>query len=173
MIIRSQSSSACDRFLCLLTVAAVLMFVARPAVAEPAPAPQQQNSMLTGAVYDGSGLPLIGALIAVAIPGSEQPTALTASDARGHFAVSLTPGVYTLMARSFGHVAAVLQGVQMPRAEPVRMQLRSERQVISLLSDNAPLDIGYAFRPRVRDVLRGTESTLDAGGVTETNAAER
>lgn len=170
MITRSQSSSACDRFLCLLAVAAVLMFVARPAVAGPQLAPQQ-NSMLTGAVYDSSGLPLIGALIAVAIPGSERPTALTASDARGHFAVSLTPGVYTLMARSFGHVAAVIQGVQMPRAEPVRMQLRSARQVISLLSDNAPFDIGYAFRPRVRDVLRGTESTLDAGGVTETNAA--
>lgn len=170
MITRSQSSSARDRFLCLLAVAAVLMFVARPAVAGPQLAPQQ-NSMLTGAVYDSSGLPLIGALIAVAIPGSERPTALTASDARGHFAVSLTPGVYTLMARSFGHVAAVIQGVQMPRAEPVRMQLRSARQVISLLSDNAPFDIGYAFRPRVRDVLRGTESTLDAGGVTETNAA--
>jgi len=170
MITRSQSSSACDRFLRLLAVAAVLMFVARPAVAGPQLAPQQ-NSMLTGAVYDSSGLPLIGALIAVAIPGSERPTALTASDARGHFAVSLTPGVYTLMARSFGHVAAVIQGVQMPRAEPVRMQLRSARQVISLLSDNAPFDIGYAFRPRVRDVLRGTESTLDAGGVTETNAA--
>ena len=170
MITRSQSSSACDRFLCLLAVAAVLMFVARPAVAGPQLAPQQ-NSMLTGAVYDSSGLPLIGVLIAVAIPGSERPTALTASDARGHFAVSLTPGVYTLMARSFGHVAAVIQGVQMPRAEPVRMQLRSARQVISLLSDTATLDIGYAFRPRVRDVLRGTESTLDAGGVTETNAA--
>ncbi len=170
MITRSQSSSACDRFLRLLAVAAVLMFVARPAVAGPQLAPQQ-NSMLTGAVYDSSGLPLIGALIAVAIPGSERPTALTASDARGHFAVSLTPGVYTLMARSFGHVAAVIQGVQMPRAEPVRMQLRSARQVISLLSDTATLDIGYAFRPRVRDVLRGTESTLDAGGVTETNAA--
>ncbi len=129
MITRSHSSSASARFLCLLTVAALLVFAAQPAVAGPEPAPQRQDSMLTGAVYDGSGLPLIGALIAVAIPGSERPTALTASDARGHFSVSLMPGVYTLMARSFGHVAAVLQGVQMPRAEPVRMQLRSERQV--------------------------------------------
>lgn len=171
MITRSNIPSAWGRSLCLLTVVALLVFVAQPAVAGPEPAPQQRDSMLTGAVYDGSGLPLIGVLIAVAIPGSEQPTALTASDARGHFAVSLMPGVYTLMARSFGHVAAVVRGVQMPRAEPVRLQLRSERQVISLLSDNAPLDIGYAFRPRVRDVLRGTEWTLDAGGVTETNAA--
>ena len=173
MITRTHFSNASGRSLCLLTATAVLVFAAQPAVAgpEPAPAQQQQDSMLTGAVYDGSGLPLIGALIAVATPGTEEPTALTASDARGHFAVSLMPGVYTLMARSFGHVETVVLGLQMPRAEPVRLQLRSERQVISLLSDNAPLDIGYAFRPRVRDVLRGTESTLDAGGVTETSAA--
>jgi hypothetical protein len=173
MITRSHPASAKGTFLCLLTVVATSAFVAQPAVAEPAPpgSPQQEGSILTGAVYDGSGLPLIGALIAVAIPGGEQPTALTASDARGHFAVPLTPGIYTLVARSFGHVAAIVPGVQVPRAEPVRLQLRSERQVVSLLSDNAPLDIGYAFRPRVRDVLRGTESTIDTGGVTETNTA--
>lgn len=173
MITRSYLASVGGRPLCLLAAVATLVFAVQPAAGAPAPAgpPQQDGSILTGAVYDGSGLPLIGALIAVALPGSETPTALTASDARGRFAVSLAPGVYTLMARSFGHVAAIVPGVQVPRVEPVRLQLRSERQVVSLLSDNAPLDIGYAFRPRVRDVLRGTESTLDAGGVTETNAA--
>jgi len=173
MITRSHLASARGKYLCLLTALATLAFTASPAVAEPRPAgpPQLEGSLLTGAVYDGSGLPLIGALIAVAIPGNEHPTALTASDHSGHFAVSLNPGVYTLVARSFGHISAVIPGVQMPRATPVRLQLRSERQVVSLLSDNAPLDIGYAFRPSVRDVLRGTESTLDAGGVTETDAA--
>ena len=143
-----------------------------PAVAEPAEPPQlRQDSLLAGTVLDANGLPLIGAFIAVALPGSERPAALTASDQKGQFSMNLVPGTYTLMASSFGHVSAVMGQLQVPRAEPVRLQLRSERQVLSLLSDNAPLDISYAFRPGKRDILRAKDSTLDAGGVVDTNAA--
>jgi len=171
MITRSQLLSARGRFLCLLAAAATLTSVAQPALALPAAPPQQADTVLTGTVLDASGLPLIGAFIAVALPGSERPTALTASDQSGRFSVPLAAGTYNLMAASFGHVPAFVPGLQMPRGEPVRLQLRSERQVVSLLSDAAPLDIGYAFRPGVRDVLRATDASLDAGGITDTSAA--
>ena len=175
MITRTQLTSAGGRVLCALTAAATLVLTAGPAFAAPEPSSQRPlrlgDTMLTGTVLDATGLPLIGAFIAVALPGTENPTALTASDQSGRFSLPLAPGVYTLMAASFGHVSAVVPGLQMPRAEPVRLQLRSERQVVSLLSDNAPLDIGFAFRPGVRDVLRSTAVTRDAGGVTEADVA--
>jgi len=173
MITHTHFMSGRGKFLCVLATAVAALIAAPPASAAPqAPSLQSQgDSILNGTVLDASGLPLIGAFIAVGLPGSEQPMALTASDQSGRFQVPLSPGVYNLMAASFGHVSAVMPSIQMPRAEPVRLQLRSERQVVSLLSDNAPLDIGYAFRPGVRDVLRSTDVALDARGVSETNAA--
>ena len=159
MTTHSQLSRRERRCLYLLTAALVAALGAQPALAGQNPS--TPNAQLTGAVYDSSGLPLIGALIAVAVPGGEQPTAMTVSDQSGRFSLSVDPGVYTLMARSFGFISAVVPELQIPRLEPVRLQLRTERQVVSLLSDNAPLDIGWAFRPRVRDVLRTTEPTID------------
>ena len=85
---------------------------------------------------------------------------MTVSDQGGRVSLAADPGIYTLMARSFGFVSAIVPELQIPRAEPVRLQLRTERQVVSLLSDNAPLDIGWAFRPRVRDVLRYGEPSV-------------
>jgi hypothetical protein len=172
MITRAQLTSACGRSFCLLMAIGAAALSVAPAAAEPAAPPQlRQDSLLAGTVLDAHGLPLIGAFIAVALPGSERPTALTASDQKGRFSMNLLPGTYTLMASSFGHVPAVMGQLQVPRAEPVRLQLRAERQVVSLLSDNAPLDISYAFRPGKRDILRSTDSTLDAGGVADTDAA--
>lgn len=159
----------------LLGGAAVAVMVVHSAFAAPPPAaqvaPQTGDSTLTGTVLDSSGLPLIGAFIAVGLPGNEEPTTFTASDQHGRFAVSLAPGNYRLMAASFGHVSAIVPSVQMPRAEPVRLQLRSERQVVSLLSDAAPLDIGYAFRPGVRDVLR-TEAPVGVDAVMPADTAD-
>ncbi len=147
------------RYFHLILVVLVSVLAAQPAMATPAREGSQQSE-LTGAVYDGAGLPLFGALIAVAVPGSESPMAMAISDTRGRFSFTgLAPGVYTLMARSFGFVSAVLPEVAIPSLAPVQLQLRSERQVVSLLSDGAALDLGWAFRPRVRDILRQTEAT--------------
>ena len=142
-------------------VAAVITGVGvSPALASGSGPEGPEQSELRGAVYDSSGLPLIGALVAIAAPGIERPRALAISDARGHFVFSgLDPGIYSLMARSFGFFSAVLPEVKVPRNEPVRLQLRSERQVASLLSEGASLDLGWAFRPRVRDILRKTDPT--------------
>ncbi len=117
-----------------------------------------KGSELRGTVYDGSGLPLIGALVAVALPDGAR--SLTVSDTRGRFVLlDLPPGIYTLMAQSLGFVNAVLPGVVVPRQEPLSLQLRAETELTSLLSAAAPLDLGWAFRPRVRDVLRQSEPT--------------
>jgi len=117
-----------------------------------------KGSELRGTVYDGSGLPLIGALVAVALPDGAR--SLTVSDTRGRFVLQdLPPGIYTLMAQSLGFVNAVLPGVVVPRQEPLSLQLRAETELTSLLSAAAPLDLGWAFRPRVRDVLRQSEPT--------------
>jgi len=149
------------RFLCTLLAAAAVSFAAATPALAAGPGPglgSGQQGALTGMVSDSVGLPLIGALIAVAVHGSEEPAAWAWTDSSGQFAVpALAPGVYTLMARRFGYISAYAPQVTVPRAEPVRMQLRSERQVVSLLSPEAPLDLGWAFRPRVRDVLRATE----------------
>ena len=166
MITSSQMLARRGRFLCALLAAVVATLVA----AQPAAAfassgeaqPLQQGSELRGTVYDGSGLPLIGALVAVALRGSQEPPALTVSDSSGRFVIGeLAPGVYTLMARSFGFVSAFVPEVAVPRPEPMSLQLRSERQVASLLAAGAPLDLGWAFRPKVRDVLRRTEIDSD------------
>ena len=165
MVTRPHSARSGARFLCTLLAAGVASLAAAPPAfaTEPGPGPGSgQQGELTGMVSDSVGLPLIGALIAVAVHGSEQPAAWAWTDSSGHFAVpALAPGVYTLMARRFGYVAAYAPQVTVPRAEPVRLQLRSERQVVSLLSPEADLDLGWAFRPRVRDVLRRTEPTVD------------
>ena len=144
-----------------LLVASLVALAAQPALAaEPEPQAQQRAAWLTGAVYDHSGLPLIGALIAVALPGSEKPEGLTVSNTSGHFSIDLNPGVYTLMAQSFGHISAVISEISVPRAKPLRVQLRSQRQVTSMLSAETPFDIGYALRPQVRDILRQTEPAI-------------
>ena len=155
-----QTSGARGKFLCLLFVVVTLTVLAvQPALAAEPQAPQQAVR-LTGAVYDSSGMPLIGALIAVTLVGAEHPEGLTVSDTSGHFSIGLNPGVYTLMAQSFGHISAYVSEVSVPRLEPLRVQLGSQRQVISMLSDAAPFDINYAMRPRVRDILRRTEPAI-------------
>ena len=146
---------------CPLLVATLTVLVVQPALAaEREPQAQQPTVRLIGAVYDTSGLPLIGVLIAVALPGAEKPEGLTVSNTSGHFSIALNPGVYTLMAQSFGHISAFIAEISVPRLEPLRVQLRSQRQVISMLSDAAPLDIGYALRPQVRDILRQTKPMI-------------
>ena len=161
MTTRAQMTGAKGKFLYALLAGAVTVFAVQPALAaEPEPQVRQSTVRLTGAVYDSSGLPLIGALIAVALPGGEEPEGLTVSDTSGRFSIGLNPGVYTLMARSFGHISAVVPEVSVPRNAPLRVQLRSQRQVTSMLSDAAPLDIGYALRPHVRDILRQTEPAI-------------
>jgi hypothetical protein len=124
------------------------------------------GSDLKGTVYDGTGLPLIGALVAVMLPNGGR--AVTVSDTRGQFVLpDLPPGIYTLMAQSLGFVNAVLPGVVVPRHEPLSLQLRAEPELTSLLSAAAPLDLGWAFRPRVRDVLRQSEPTATPTDVAE------
>lgn len=155
------------KFLCPLLVAALMVLAVQPALAaEPEPQARQPTVRLTGAVYDSSGLPLIGALIAVALPGAERPEGLTVSDTSGRFSIGLSPGVYTLMAQSFGHISAIVSEISVPRPNPLRVQLRSRRQVTSMLSDATPLDIGYALRPQVRDILRQTQPMV--GGADST-----
>ncbi len=166
MITYPYSGRSETRYLQLALFVLVSVLSVQPAMAAPAGEGSQQNE-LTGAVYDGAGMPLFGALIAVASPGSQSPMAMAISDTRGRFAFSgLAPGVYTLVARSFGFVSAVVPEVAIPRLVPVQLQLRSERQVVSLLSDGANLDLGWAFRPGVRDILRQNEPT----GVPPTDA---
>ncbi len=161
MTTRPQMSGARGNFLCPLLVATVTVLAVQPALAvAPEPPAQQPTVRLTGAVYDSRGLPLIGALIAVALPGAEKPEGLTVSNTSGHFSIGLNPGVYTLVAQSFGHISAVVPEISVPRLEPLRVQLRSQRQVTSMLSDAAPLDIGYALRPQVRDILRQTKPMI-------------
>ncbi|SVD09625.1 uncharacterized protein METZ01_LOCUS362479, partial [marine metagenome] len=57
------------RFLSPVFVASLMLLVAQPVLASEA---EEGTVWLTGAVYDNSGLPLIGALIAVSLPGSEK-----------------------------------------------------------------------------------------------------
>ena len=153
-----------SQFLSTLLVAILLLLIAQPVLAS-----ETEKGMvpLTGSVYDNSGLPLIGALIAVALPGSEKLDALTISNTSGHFSISLNPGVYTLMAQSFGHISAVVPEIIVPRAQPIRVQLRSQRQVASMLSNETPFDIGYALRPQVRDILRQAEPAIADIGSTQ------
>ena len=146
------------RFLSPVFVASLMLLVAQPVLASEA---EEGTVWLTGAVYDNSGLPLIGALIAVSLPGSEKLDGLTVSNTSGHFSISLNPGIYTLMAQSFGHISVVVPEISVPRAQPLRVQLRSQRQVAaSMLSNETPFDIGYALRPQVRDILRQTEPAV-------------
>lgn len=142
----------------LLCVAAFCLALAPPAEAAGGVPPELPSGDLQGVVYDADGLPLIGALVNVLTPGSEgPPAAITVTDDRGHFVLpNLPDGVYTLMARSVGFVQAVMPGVVVPRQEPVNLQLRPEPS-LALLSTDSTLDLGWAFRPRVRDVLRKRE----------------
>ena len=159
------------KFLCPLLVATLMVLAVQPALAaEPVPQARQPTVRLVGAVYDSSGLPLIGALIAVALPGAERPEGLTISDTSGRFSIGLPPGVYTLMAQSFGHIRAIVPEVSVPRSSPLRVQLRSQRQVTSMLADATPLDIGYALRPRVRDILRQTKPMAGSADSTPDGA---
>ncbi|MFQ5743620.1 MAG: TonB-dependent receptor domain-containing protein [Acidobacteriota bacterium] len=158
----AQPVQAGARFPRITILVGLACFVAaQPALAAGAgkgpPAPPSSAGDLTGTVHDGSGLPLVGALIAVILPDGGR--ALTVSGARGRFVVEDLPaGVYTLMAQSLGFVSAILPGIVVPLHEPLKLQLRPE-QDLSVLSADAPLDLGWAFRPRVRDVLRMTDPT--------------
>ena len=153
-----------SQFLSTLLVASLLLLIAQPVLASET---EKGMVSLTGSVYDNSGLPLIGALIAVALPGSDKLDGLTVSNTSGHFSVSLNPGVYTLMAQSFGHISVVVPEIIVPRVQPLRVQLRSQRQVASMLSNETPFDIGYALRPQVRDILRQAEPAVAGIGPTQ------
>ena len=59
-----------SQFLSTLLVASLLLLIAQPVLASET---EKGMVSLTGSVYDNSGLPLIGALIAVALPGSDKP----------------------------------------------------------------------------------------------------
>lgn len=160
--------------------------LAAPATASPVPAPAAsaahpafaagpegppvgsaaavEGASLTGKVLTLNGVPLIGAFVALVAKGSEQPAAITVTDGNGRFAVADLPaGPYSLVAQNLGFVSAVVQGLQLPRSEPVAVQLRP-RPAVPLFDADAELDLGWAFRSGVRDVLRQESGTSMPGG---------
>lgn len=142
----------------VLCAAALCLALTPPTLAVEEASPELPADDLTGFVYDGAGLPLIGVLVNVFLPEAQgPPAAITVTDDRGRFVVpDLPEGEYTLMARSVGFVQAVLPGVVVPRQEPVNLQLRQEPS-LALLNTDSTLDLGWVVRPRVRDVLRRRE----------------
>lgn len=127
---------------------------------------------LEGVVEDSRGLPLLGAFVAVIPLGSDQPHGITVTDVRGQFAFADLPeGLYTLLVGSLGFAGTVVQGINVPGAEPVNLQLtaQGERELAVM---EAPLDLGWALRRGKRDVLRSTDTTLvsDTGDVDTTRS---
>jgi len=109
---------------------------------------------LGGSVQDSRGLPLLGAFVAVIALGADQPAAIVVTDAQGQFDLPQIPeGVYSLLVGSLGFVGAVVQGVQVPTAVPLSLQLEpmADRRLSSF---DAPLDLSWVLRSSKRDVLR-------------------
>lgn len=133
------------------------------------------DASLRGKVYDLRGVPLIGAFVAVVAQGADRVTAITVTDSSGQFRVAqLPPGPYTLVAQNLGFVSAVVQEIDVPNVEPVAVQLRP-RPGVPLLDTAAELDLGWAFRSGVRDVLRQEEGSklADGGGLGDVSLESR
>lgn len=160
-----RTSSRCVRVVAYATLAVLVSGVPVAALAQ---APANETGSLTGVVQDARGLPLLGAFVAAIPLGADQPEGIAVTDARGQFGFSgLGAGVYTLLVGSLGFAGTVVQGINVPGAAPLAVQLeaQSDRQLASLES---PLDLGWALRSGRRDVLRQTETTLvsDVGETT-------
>ncbi len=145
---------------------AVLTLVGAAANAQAQTPVARYEQPLQGRVYDSRGLPLLGAFVAVIALGADQPEAIVVTDERGQFRVAdLREGVYSLLVGSLGFVGAVVQGVSVPSAAPLTLQLEraNERELSAL---DGPLDLSWALRSRERDVLRQRDATLvsDTGG---------
>ncbi len=122
---------------------------------------------LTGSVQDPRGLPLLGAFVAVVALGADQPAAIVVTDSQGQFNIPPLPdGVYSLLVGSLGFAGTVVQGIQVPTAVPLSLQLEPTTDR-DLSAFNAPLDMSWAVRSGKRDVLRQTDNTLvtDSGEV--------
>ena len=130
---------------------------------EPEPQLQSLSGALLGAVRDARGMPLLGAFVAVIALGSERPSAIVVTDARGEFSVpGLPQGVYSLLVGSLGFTGKVLAGINIPSPETLSLQLDEDTDR-DLASVNAPLQLGWALRSRARDVLRQTDMVLADG----------
>ena len=131
-----------------------------PSSLNPGDEPQRS---VRGAVRDANGFPLIGAFVAVIAQGAVQAAAVTVTDASGRFVINdLSPGIYDVVAASLGFAAALVQEVIVPRVEPVSFQLEPEIDR-DLASIDLHVDLGWAHRARVRDVLRQTETEIADG----------
>ena len=149
----------------------VTLFVAAIAPSVQAQVPVSRtiapDTTLSGVVQDTRGLPLLGAFVAVIALGADEPSAVVVTDGRGAFSIGNLPrGVYSLLVGSLGFTGTVLQGINLPTAVPVTLQLEPDQER-SLAAFDAPLDLGYALRTSNRDVLRQTDTTL----VTDEGAA--
>lgn len=139
-----------------------------------------ETQQIVGTVQDARGLPLLGAFVAAVALGSDQPEAIVVTDSRGQFRIpDLSEGIYTLLVGSLGFAGTVMQGVTVPAAAPVSLQLQPDTDR-ALATLDAPLDLNWALRSGKRDVLRQTEGTLlvDDGGrpapaATSWNRADR
>lgn len=143
----------------IAALAVVAALVGEPGADAYAQMPEQIQT-LRGTVQDHRGLPLLGAFVAVVALGSDQPAAVVVTDAHGEFLVSqLRHGVYSLLVGSLGFAGTVMQGVNVPTAMPVSLQLEalSDR---ALSAYDSPLDRNWALRSAKRDVLRQTDTRL-------------
>jgi len=138
------------------------------AQAQAVPASVVETKQIVGTVQDARGLPLLGAFVAAIALGADQPEAIVVTDARGQFRIpELTDGVYTLLVGSLGFAGTVLQGVTVPAAAPVSLQLEPDTDR-ALATIDAPLDLSWALRSGQRDVLRQTDAVIvDDGGSPE------
>lgn len=127
---------------------------------------------LAGVVQDSRGLPLLGAFVAVIPLGSDQPDGIAVTDVRGEFAFrNLREGMYTLLVGSLGFAGTVVQGINVPGAGLVSLQLEAQGERELAVID-APLDVGWALRSGRRDILRSETTTLvsDTGDVDSQGA---
>lgn len=158
-----RTASRRGRAVALAVLATIACAVPADAFAQAVQAAVNTRN-LTGVVEDVRGLPLLGAFVAVIPLGSDQPEGIAVTDVRGHFAFeNLREGVYTLLVGSLGFAGTVVQGINVPGALPVSLQLEPQGER-DLAMVNAPLDLGWALRSGKRDALRSTEATLIAEG---------
>lgn len=143
----------------LLLSLAMLAGTAPPVWAQ-APVSADASATIDGAVHDTRGLPLLGAFVAVIALGADRPAAIAVTDERGEFHVDgLRQGVYSLLVGSLGFSGAMVQGVEVPSAQPIALQLEPATER-ALSAFDAPLELGYALRSDRRDILRQTDATV-------------
>lgn len=165
-----RTSRSSDRVFCVVALVVLAAGVSTNALAQGAAVQQVQT--LQGTVQDARGVPLLGAFIAVIALGSDQPSAVVVTDARGDFQVrNLRAGMYSLLVGSLGFTGTLLQGINVPTAAPISLQLEpSNGRTLSAF--DVPLDLSWALRSSKRDVLRQSDATLvsDAGDVVSDRA---